>query len=228
MPAKDAGDERLAERDSEHGSSECWDLSLDGCDWNVDADLAVSWGSVQAALQTGYALGFVSGTDSHDGRPGSMADGPGAIVGSSGEDDSGYHLQFAPGGITGVLAAGDQPGRSDIVDAIEIRNTYASSWLFDEVRIAAVGQDGLVYLPGDDVPAAASPLDLLVEVDDEVVETWQIQLLDPENGIWLDVEHSSLEEPMDQAAGEVRYVRVKAWMQGQEHRLWASPFFGVE
>lgn len=224
---RDLGDV-LVEIYSEHGSSECWDVSLDGCEWSVDTQLAVSSGSIQNALQIGYQLGFVAGTDSHDGRPGSVDDGPGAIVGSVGDGDEGYHLQFASGGVTGVLAAGEEPEREDIFDALELRNTYAASWLFDEVRVAALGQDGEVYLPGDEVPEAASPLDLMVQIEDGVVESWQIELLDAENEAWLVAEHSRLDEPFDIAAGEVRYVRVRAWMQDQEHRLWASPFFGVE
>lgn len=213
---------------SEHGSSECHDLGLDGCDWSVDDTIFEPSGSVQSALQQGYDLGFVAGTDSHDGRPGSIGDGPGVIVGDVGGSSDGYHLQFAPGGVTGALVAGDTPGRKDIVDAMELRNTLAASWLFDEVRILAVGQDGEVYLPGDDVPAAASPLQFVVEIEDEAVESWLIEVLDPYSEVWISAEHSSLDEPLDLAAGEVRYVRVRATMQDQEHRLWASPFFGVD
>jgi hypothetical protein len=213
---------------SEHGSSECHDLGMDGCAWSVDDSIFEASGSVQSALQQGYALGFVAGTDSHDGRPGSLGDGPGVIVGDVGGSTGGYHLQFAPGGVTGALVAGAEPGRKDIIDAVELRNTVAASWLFDAVRIAAVGQDGLVYLPGDDVPAEASPVRLVVEIEDAAVETWLIEVLDPWGQVWLSSEVSSLEEPLDLAAGEARYVRVRATMQDQEHRLWASPFFGVE
>ena len=45
---------------------------------------------------------------------------------------------------------------------------------------------------------------------------------------WLGVEDSSLMEPFDLAAGELRYLRVRAELDGGERRLWASPFFGVE
>jgi hypothetical protein len=213
---------------SEHGSSECHDLGLDGCDWSVDESIHEPSGSVQTALQLGYALGFVAGTDSHDGRPGSMADGPGVIVGSLGEEDDGYHLQFASGGLTGALTAGPEPGRKEIVDAVELRNTMAASWMFDAVRIVAVGQDGEVYLPGDDVPTEASPVELIVEIEDEAVESWQVEVLDPWGEVWLDTELNSLREPLDLVEGDARYVRVRARMQDEEHRLWASPFFGVE
>jgi hypothetical protein len=223
----DLGD-LVVEMFSEHGSSECFDLSAEGCAWHVDSELFMPSGSIQSALQMGWALGFVGGTDSHDGRPGSMADGPGAIIGSLGDSDEGYHLQFAPGGVTGAIAAGDEPGREDIVDAIELRNTMAASWIFDAVRVAAMGKDGQVYLPGDEVPAEASPLELMVDLEDDAVDSWRIQLVDPWNEIWLDVESDSLKEPVDLAPGEVRYLRIRAFMQGEEHRVWASPFFGVE
>lgn len=212
---------------SEHGSSECYDPAGSGCDWALDPAEHLPSGSVQAALQRGYSLGFLGGTDSHDGRPGSLEDGGSVVVfGGPG----GYQIieHDSPGGVTGALVASASPGRKEILDAVELRQTVASSWLFDAVRIAAIGQDGLVYLPGDDVPADASPLELLVELEDVAVESWQIEVVDPYNELWLEVDQASLHEPLDLGVGDVRYVRVRAFMQDQEHRLWASPFFGVK
>ena len=78
------------------------------------------------------------------------------------------------------------------------------------------------------MPADASPLELLVELEDVAVESWQIEVVDPYNELWLEVDQASLHEPLDLGVGDVRYVRVRAFMQDQEHRLWASPFFGVK
>ncbi|MFH1468654.1 MAG: hypothetical protein ABIO70_29965 [Pseudomonadota bacterium] len=222
---RDLGD-RVVEIYSEHGSSECADPTDEGCDW-MHSPHHVSEGAVQTALQEGHALGFVGGTDSHDGRPGSTADGPGAIVGTA-DSEGNYIIHMAPGGITGALTVGMERSRGEIFDAIEARHTFAASWRFGSAKIAALGQDGVLYLPGDDVPAAASPVTLMVRMTDSSVEGWQIQVLDAWGEVWLDEGSASLTEPLDIAAGDVRYVRVRADIQGIEHRLWASPFFGVE
>ena len=213
---------------SEHGSSECHDATLEGCDWSVLEGLTAGSGSAQMALQQGYTLGFVSGTDSHDGSPGSIEDGPSIVVMGEVDGVPIFQEQTTPGGVTGTLVAGAAPGRVEIVDAIEQRHTVAASWLFDAVRIVAVGQDGQVYLPGDAVPATAFPLELAVEVEDQAVDSWRIEVLDPYGEIHLVVDQGQLYELLELGAGDVRYVRVRAWMQDQEQRLWASPFFGVD
>jgi hypothetical protein len=223
---RELGD-RVVEIYSEHGSSECFDMASEGCDWSVPEDLHAGSGSVQEALSLGYQLGFVGGTDSHDARPGSLDDGASYVAGGAEIAHGEYHLHYATGGVTGALSAGEKPGRVEIVDAIQDRHTVAASWMFDQLRVAALGQDGRVYLPGDEVPEAASPLRLRVEIEDEAVQSWMIEVVDPDNGIHLQVEHQRLDELLDLAAGEVRYLRVRAWTQEREHRLWASPFFGV-
>ncbi|MFT5680141.1 MAG: hypothetical protein ACI8RZ_001046, partial [Myxococcota bacterium] len=73
--------EQVVEIYSEHGSSECIDLTADGCDWRINTGQGYyADGSIQAALSEGYQLGFVGGTDSHDARPGSLDDGPSHIA----------------------------------------------------------------------------------------------------------------------------------------------------
>lgn len=215
---------------SEHGSSECHDLELEGCDWNVNTnDLMGSpfyrpEGSVQSALQLGFKVGFVGGTDNHMSDPGA-----GVVTGEVGYTATvmGPELAYAPGAVTGVLYPGDVLGRDEILDAIEVRRTVASSFLFDDVRIAALGADGGVYLPGDDVPASASPLRLLVGVGD-VVDNVRVQLLDPEAFAWVDVEAAEVDSSFDLGPDDVRYVRLRLMMGDTEHRVFVSPFFGVE
>jgi hypothetical protein len=215
----DFGDS-VVEIASEHGVSECADLSAPHCQFQVNAEFYDPAGSVQAALQLGHRLGFVGGTDSHDADPGSVANGPGAAAIDFDSDGDGVkdHVgwQFAPGALTAVLTTTTSPDRATILDAIDSRHTVAATWPF-VTRIEAVGVDGVRYLPGDDVPASASPLRLLVEHagDDAVVE-----VLEP----W-----GSSEETLEVALapGDVRYVRVRAWVDGVEVRAWASPFFGV-
>ena len=217
---------------SEHGSSECYDTTLEGSRWNVNMDRWAGKGSVQEALQVGLHLGFVGGTDNHEARPGSVEDGAGPIASYYDENGDGYedpyHFMTAPGSITGVLYAGAELDRPALFDGIEARNTVAATWLFDEVRVVAVGQDGEVYLPGSEVPAIASPLRLVVEIGEEVMDTWQILLLDPWNNVHAMAEERRLDTDIDLAPGDARYLRVDAWSDKVQHRLWVSPFFGVE
>ncbi|NOY27322.1 MAG: hypothetical protein GXP62_15755, partial [Oligoflexia bacterium] len=89
---------------SEHGSSECWDDSLEGCGWAFNTAQGYHpQGSIQAALDHGYQLGFVAGTDSHDGRPGSIEDGPSHVAHWRDGLEGGPQVQFTGGGVTGLL-----------------------------------------------------------------------------------------------------------------------------
>ncbi len=218
----------VVEIHSEHGSSECHDADGAGCDWSVHEEFHHGDGSVQAALQLGHQLGFVGGTDSHDGLPGSLDDGPSAVVLAWVDGALVIEEQTAAGSVTGALAAGASPDRVAVLDAIEQRHTLATSWLFDALRVAALGADGLVYLPGDAVPAGASPLELFVEAEDAMVERWRFELWDPWHELWAESDSALMREPVDIAAGDVRYVRIRAWIGEDEQRAWASPFFGID
>ncbi len=224
--------DRMVEIHSEHGSSECYDPELEGCRWNINTERLAGYGSVQQALQEGFQLGFVGGTDNHEARPGSTDDGPGPIAGSHDEDGDGimdvYRLMNAPGAVTGVYWQGEELTRALLFDGIWQRNTVAASWLFDSVRVLAVGQDGEVYLPGSEVPSHASPLRVIIELEEEVMDEWQILLLDPWNQVSARADDRRLDVDIDLAPGEVRYLRVDAWSGKTHHRLWASPWFGLD
>jgi hypothetical protein len=222
----------VVEIHSEHGSSECYDVLLDGCDWQVNLDRHVGKGAVQVALQAGHVLGFVGGTDNHEARPGSLDDGPGPIASSHDENGDGfiepYHLLHSPGAVSGVMVAGPSLTRGALFDAIEARSTVAATFIVEDLRVAALGRDGRLYLPGSEIPADASPLRLMVEIADDRIDLWNIQLLDPWNDIHAQVDEPTLDMDIDIAPGEVRYLRVRAYSGGEEHRVWVSPFFGVE
>ena len=224
--------DRLVEIHSEHGSSECWDPFQDGCEWRINGERFTSKGSVQVALQHGYQLGFVGATDNHEARPGSVRNGAGPIASNYDENGDGLvdpsHQMHSAGAVSGVLFAGDTVSRSALFDGLEARNTVAASFMVDSLRVAAIGQDGVVYLPGDAVPADASPLHLMLELEDDRIDLWTVQLLDPWNDLHARVEEPQLDMDMDMAPGEVRYIRVRAWNGGIEHRIWISPFFGIE
>jgi hypothetical protein len=224
--------DRLVEIHSEHGSSECVDPAADGCAWGVNAERHVPWGAVQAAWRQGLRLGLVGGTDNHEGRPGSLEDGPGVIASARDDDGDGvpelWHELHCGGSVTGAFYAGEDLDRPALFDALEARSTAVASWIPLALRAGAVGQDGRVYLPGAEIPAAASPLHLLLEVEEPEAEAWRVQLLDPWNRTWLEAGEPRLDASFELPEGELRYLRVTAWIGGEEQRLWTSPFFGAD
>ena len=219
-PAFPLATDSVVEIASEHGSSECADLDSDGCDWHAQSEVYVASGSVQAALALGLRLGFVGGTDRHDADPGRLDDGPGPsshLYDSDGDgvEDSAY-LQYTTGTLTGVLAP--QPlTRAAIFDALQARHTLVGSRAFAGLDIHAQDASGATWLPGDELPAGTYTL--VVTLDDPAVTDWTAERVDPANGT-----HPL--EAFTLAAGDVAYVRVRATVNGVEHRAWASPFFG--
>ncbi len=214
-PLNDVGDV-VVEMLSEHGSSECADPAMPGCDWFLREEY-IPEGSVQTALQLGYKLGFVGGTDNHEADPGSVQDGPGPIAHLHDDDGDGVleaRWQDYAGGLTGVWS--DAPlDRAVVFDAILARNTIAASWPFERVLVRAVALDGTAYLPGDDLPAGSYLLEISLPGYDYVAE-----LVDPMGTV-------SEPDELNLAEGEIYYVRLKADVDGVEQRVFASPFFGI-
>jgi hypothetical protein len=222
----------LVEIHSEHGCSECFDLGAEGCDWQINIERATPRGAVQVALQEGLKLGFVGGTDNHEAMPGSVMDGPGPIASAVDIDGDGelepYSMMHAPGAVSGVMVAGTELRRRLLFDALEARSTVAASFIIDDIRVAALGADGVLYLPGSEIPAAASPLRVMLELEDDRIDLWSVELLDPWNELHEKSTEPTMDVDIDLAPGEVRYFRIRAWGDGQEHRVWVSPFFGVD
>ncbi|MCP4807814.1 MAG: hypothetical protein GY913_09770 [Proteobacteria bacterium] len=201
--------ERLVEVYSEHGSSECTDLTSPGCDWQVNTEFHAPEGSIQAMLETGHRMGFLAGTDSHDGRPGSIdAPGPsGQYVDTDGDDLADVVTpHHSPGGITAVLLPVDADlGRSQVFEALLDRRTIAASAALDPL-VVVLEPD---ILPGRAVEAGTYTLRLELPED----ATWE----------WVRPDGSVVEEPTELVleAGDVGYVRVRT----DEHRAWASPWW---
>lgn len=168
--------EQLVEIHSEHGSSECFDPEAEGCDFALNHEQGYApRGSVQAALDRGFQLGFVGGTDSHDSHPGSVEDGPSRVAQWS--DEAPYELiqQFAPGGLTGVFAP--KPlNRERLFEALSARRTLASSGPRLELHAWAVGRNGDRYLPGELIPRWNMPVGLVLvlgELDPRGEHRWE-------------------------------------------------------
>ena len=96
-----------------------------------------------------------------------------------------------------------------------------SSWPFDGLKLHAVNTSGMVYLPGDDVPIAGGPLTLEIDLTDPIVSSWYAEIVNPNTGA------VSTATTLDLSDGVPRYVRIRAWVNGVEQRLWASPFFPI-
>lgn len=219
-PAFPLPSDTVVEIASEHGSSECADITADGCDWHAQSAVYVAAGSVQSALTLGLQLGFVGGTDRHDADPGRLDIGPGPtshLYDSDGDgvDDTAY-LQYTSGALTGVLAPAPLT-RAGIFDAVESRHTVVGSRAFAGLAVHAEDASGGTWLPGDVLPSGTYTI--VVQLDDPDVTDWSASIVDPADGA-----HAL--ESLTLAPGDVRYVRIRATVAGVEHRAWASPFFG--
>lgn len=238
--------ETVVEIYSEHGSSECLDTSLDGCGWAInEAQGYHPAGSIQAALDRGFRLGFVGGTDGHDARPGSVHDGPSHVAQWS-DKDGDPQLQFAPGGLTGLLVR-PPLDRDQVLDALLARRSVATSGPRIDLAAWATGKDGTTYLPGQAIPRWNLPAGLVLVLGE----------LDPRGDLsWADLEDVAVERVTDggrvvsSGGGEAfgdswdprpderwTYLRVRLDRAGEpedgdplggEERIWLSPWFVEE
>lgn len=226
--------ETLVEIASEHGSSECSDPGAEGCGWWLNAAQGY-WpdGSVQTALDEGFTLGFTGGTDSHDARPGSLSDGPGAV---GHLDDGQARIQFARGALTGAFLQGDSgagaPEVDALFDALEARHTVATTGPRPELTVYALGADGEIYLPGELLPPSARPAELHLDLG-ELAPTWTLRAVEaigPGGEILASSEVVPWSLTWDGRAGDWVYLRLRfdtdAWEDGED-RLWISPWFGA-
>ena len=231
--APDAAFETLVEMYSEHGSSECWDTSVEHCDWGLKASSDyVGEGSVQAALYQGYTLGFVGGTDSHDGRPGTTSD---YSCVAHFRDIDGDQIGDEPtchdygGGLTGALIEGEF-SRSSLFDAFGDRHTIVSSGPMIPVRAIGQGGDGRYYLPGSSVDIDTGMFSLWVSTDGLLAPNGftleALEVLDSTGAIVQSTGDSSLELELDLADDPAFYVRLRFTADDVEYRLWISPWFG--
>lgn len=223
----------LMEIASEHGVSECEDLADDDCNWNIDDEGYLATGSIRTALGKGYVLGFAGGTDAHDGQPGSLDDGGSCSAHWVDPDGDGEKepLQCATydGAVTGALVAGTLD-RTTLFDALFARNTLVTTGPRVDLGVAALSADGRVFLPGDRVPAAAGPYTLRVSASTSLAalgaEPLALEFFGKGDAVLAAIQgEGDLEAVVDLPAGEVAYLRARVSWNGEEARLWASPFF---
>ncbi len=101
-----------------------------------------------------FPLGFVGGTDTHDGTPGAVAEDAWLGHRGNGDDTPGERLEtgfrsgviYSPGGITGVWA--EENSRAAIFDALRRREVFATSGPRIAVRLFG-GWDFTPALCGD-------------------------------------------------------------------------------
>jgi len=227
--APDPDHEPVIEIHSEHGSSECTDSEADGCDFGLNPEQGfMGTGSVQRALEAGYRLGFVGGTDSHDSRPGSLEDGPSATDSWSESEEDGVEeplWQAHDGAVTGAMVAAPAD-RTALFDAFFARQTLVSSGPRLAVRALLVDAEGVAHLPGSDV--ASGEARLWVELPTEGAEDLQsMELLrvgEDSLAAWTD--GPSLDETISLATDDVLYLRLRfEGADGEPERIWLSPWF---
>jgi hypothetical protein len=217
--AVDARYETVVEIHSEHGSSECFDSWLDNCDFGYSEHRGhFSYGSVQYALMEGLRLGFVGGTDSHDSRPGSLADGGGTNRGAAG----GVHTHPYDGALTGVVVFNKT--KEDLFKGLKARSTLVTSGPMLNVQVVLVDDEDGLHAPG----AVLEPGEVRVIVQ---VPHWPdgeleaIELVRPDNSIAASTTTSSLDVRLEADAGEVFYTRIRFDQEGKSQRYWVSPWF---
>jgi len=233
--APDPDHEPVIEIHSEHGSSECADSEADGCDFGLNPEQGfMGTGSVQRALEAGYRLGFVGGTDSHDSRPGSLEDGPSATDswsdtdedGENGEDSEDEPLwQVHDGAVTGAMVVAPAD-RTALFDALFARETLVSSGPRLAVRAVLVDAEGALHLPGSDVASGDARLWVELPPDgaDDLVSMELLRVGDSGLAAWTD--GLSLDETVSLATDDVLYLRLRFEnTDGDPERIWLSPWF---
>lgn len=227
--------ETLVEIFSEHGCSECLDPEADGCDFDLNTSQHYyADGSVQTALDLGFKLGFLAGTDSHDSRPGSLSDGPSAVAWWKDTDGDGTYdtpsEQFGAGGLSGVLLGGSLDTEA-LFDALDGRRTAATSGPRPDMKAYVLDAAGTLYLMGDPVRAADGPFTMVLEGvsprDDRTGATLaQIDRVGPGGVIEDSVDGVTYEATWTPAPGDYAYLRLRySSDDGTEARVWISPWF---
>jgi hypothetical protein len=226
--------ETLVELYSEHGSSECLDPDAPDCTFAInEGQFYVPEGSAQAALVLGYRLGFAAATDSHDGRPGSISDGPSSVAhwpdlveGNPGLPAT----QYSGGGLTGALVAAADLDATALFDAMDARNTVATTGPRPALRVWARGQSGALYLPGSAIPSEDGPFDVYLGAEEMDVHTGatldRVSRVGADTAVVAAAEGPEFLESWVPAPGEWTYLRLHYRRElGGEDRVWVSPWF---
>ncbi len=235
LPENEPTREQLVEVYSEHGSSECWDTTREGCDFRINEGQGYyPDGSVQRALDEGFRLGFTAGTDSHDARPGSIEDGPGTVGSWKDLDGDGVGDEvmehFTAGGITGVYLP-DSRDVDGLFDALEARSTIASSGPRPWLAAWVLGKGGGSFLPGEAVPADVFPADVRLQVEEPEDGWLEVELVGATGEVLATGEGGSFSHRWDAEEGDYAYLRVRYFEEGADDaevevdRLWISPFW---
>ena len=215
---------------SEHGSSECLDLEVEGCDWGLKSNATYHGeGSVQMALLMGYRFGLVGGTDSHDSNPGSLSNSPSCTANWTDQDEDGLKETVLchdhPGALTGIYSGYrfDQPA---FFDAMFDRLTLATSGPRLQMRGLLTDLSGAHHLPGAAVPAGLARVRLGLEAEElDGLQLIEVALISADSTTLAWSDTLPLDAEVELLALDAAYIRLRLTDGEREERLWLSPWF---
>ena len=111
-------------------------------------------------------------------------------------------------------------------EALTARRTLATTGPRGAIGAVALGGDGTPYLPGEEIPAAAFPIRVLVDVDLDSGSVWRLEIVEPDGGTVLAYTSGlALDEEIDDPGSPALYLRARVTDGDDEHRIWISPWF---
>jgi hypothetical protein len=134
---------------------------------------------------------------------------------------------WGSGVITGVWVTGPYD-REGLWDALTTRRTLATTGPRGHVTAVTLAADGTLLLAGDTLSPADFPIRLWAAVRPDTGYTLDlIEVIDPVDGSTMASSiEQSLEVTLDDPGGPALYVRARLHDgEGEEHRIWISPWF---
>ena len=175
---------------------------------------------VRDALDRGYKLGLIGGSDGHDGRPGCSA----LYKLPPEENPNAYTFQHPPyysGGIQGIWAK--ELTRKSLWDAMLQRHTYATTGerILLRFRLDGAPMGETVYVSGTSAQIKIEAIGTAKKIDRvEIVRNSHIWKSFDGHGKCINIEESVARAP--DTSLDYLYIRL---LQSDGHIAWSSPIW---